>query len=60
MKQKTKRYKKLKEDEKMLIVLEYKSGRYYLKEIMEKHNITHYTINKVVGEYELRTKTNSL
>lgn len=60
MKSTTKRINDLQDYEKALIVLEYKSGKYFMKEIMQKHNITQQTIYKVVAEYELRTKTNNL
>lgn len=45
-----KRYKQIDETTKHLIYYRFISGAYYQKELCEIHNITPYTLNKIVDE----------
>lgn len=57
---KTKRFNQLSEFDKEAIAIMYRSGHYYIKEICETYNITKHTMEKVVFENELRSKTESV
>ena len=54
------KFNKLTDKQKYDILFDYMTGHYYIKEICEKHKITIDTFNKVVKEYELRSKTNKM
>lgn len=47
---KTKRFIQLNEQEKHLIYTDWRSGRFYQKEICETYRITAFTLGKVVEE----------